>query len=113
MMISAQVLGCFSWLGSAWLPVVIFLGLVALVLLYVGLRAQSRPKCTGEEEMIGTTGIVRRTAGFRGRSTVEIRGEIWWCRSRYRLARDMEVTVTGIKDMILEVEPVSGDGEGI
>jgi membrane protein implicated in regulation of membrane protease activity len=112
MMLALKVLACFEWLGDAWLPVVIFLGIVALVLLYIGLRAQRRPKVTGEEEMIGKSGIVRRTAGFRGRSTVEIRGEIWWCRSRYRLARDMEVRVTGVDDMILLVEPVDAEGEG-
>jgi membrane protein implicated in regulation of membrane protease activity len=112
-MISSQFHSCLPWLDSVWLPVVIFLGVVALILLYLGLKAQKRPKCTGEEEMIGETGIVRKTAGFRGRSTVEIRGEIWWCRSRIRLEEGIDVRVTGITDMILDVEPISHYGEGV
>ncbi len=112
-MISSQFLSCFPELESVWLPVVIILGVVALILIYLGFKAQKRPKCTGEEEMIGQTGIVRKIVGFRGRSTVEIRGEIWWCRSHTRLEKGMEVRVTGITDMVLDVEQVTNDREGV
>jgi len=65
------------------LPLVITGGVVLLVLaliqLYLGLRAQKNPKVTGEDSMIGETGLVRKAAGFRARSIVEIRGELWWC----------------------------------
>ena len=64
-----------------------------------------------QEEMLGQSGVVRKTAGFRGRSTVEVRGEIWWCRSRHRLEKGMEVRVTGVDDMILLVEPADNYGE--
>jgi membrane protein implicated in regulation of membrane protease activity len=111
MMIAFKALAGFEWLGDAWLPVAVFLAVVALWLLYLGLKAQKRPKCTGEEEMLGQSGVVRKTAGFRGRSTVEVRGEIWWCRSRHRLEKGMEVRVTGVDDMILLVEPADNYGE--
>ncbi|NLP04378.1 hypothetical protein GX411_00300 [Candidatus Fermentibacteria bacterium] len=39
-------------------------------------------------------------------AAVEVRGELWWCRSSRRLEPGMEVRVTGVEDMVLTVEPV-------
>lgn len=82
---------------------------IAVFLIWLGLRAQSKVNPIGNEALIGETGIVRRTAGFRSRTVVEVRGENWWCRveSRTQLAPGDEVRVTGIdqQDMMLVVEP--------
>ncbi|MBD3279068.1 MAG: hypothetical protein GF388_12275, partial [Candidatus Aegiribacteria sp.] len=63
-------------------PLAITAGVVLLILgifqLYLGLKAQGSPDVTGENAMIGETGIIRKAAGFRDRSIVEVRGELWW-----------------------------------
>ncbi|MCK5065306.1 MAG: NfeD family protein [Candidatus Fermentibacteraceae bacterium] len=85
---------------------------LALIQLYLGLRAQRRPKVTGEKAMIGETGIIRKTSGFRKRSIVEIRGELWWCvvhpKGDDRLEKGTTVEIVGIEDdsMILEVKRI-------
>ncbi|MCK4671550.1 MAG: NfeD family protein [Candidatus Aegiribacteria sp.] len=98
-------------------PLVITAGAIlvvlALIQLYLGLRAQSRPKVTGEESMIGETGIITKVSGFRHRSIVEIRGELWWClplKGDDRLEKGATVEVAGIEEdsMILEVKRIPG-----
>ena len=98
-------------------PLVITAGAIlvalALIQLYLGLRAQSRPKVTGEKSMIGETGIITKTSGFRLRSIVEIRGELWWClqpKGDERLEKGMTVEIVGIEEdsLILEVKRILG-----
>ena len=98
-------------------PLVITAGgilvVLALIQLYLGLRAQRRPKVTGEKAMIGETGIITKTSGFRRRSIVEIRGELWWClpmKGADRLEKGATVEVAGIEEdsMILEVKRIPG-----
>ena len=93
-------------------PIAITGGVVLLVLgliqLYLGLKAQKSPNVTGEKTMIGETGIIRNAAGFRDRSIVEIRGELWWCLPASRetlLSEGSTVRVVSITEdsMILEV----------
>jgi len=93
-------------------PLIITGGVVLLLLgllqLYLGLKAQSGPKVTGEKAMVGETGIVTKAAGFRDRSVVEIRGELWWCvpATRTALKEGDTVRVTDVMEdsLILEVE---------
>ena len=94
-------------------PLVITGGAVLLILaiiqLYLGLKAQRSPKVTGEKAMIGETGIIRKASSYRDRSIIEIRGELWWCLPASEsiiLEEGISVKVVGIgKDtMILEVE---------
>lgn len=103
-------------INSDIIPLVITAGAIlvvlALIQLYLGLRAQSRPKVTGEKAMIGETGVITKTSGFRHRSVVEIRGELWWClqpKGDGRLEKGMTVKIVGIEEdsLILEVERIS------
>ncbi len=84
--------------------------LVGLFLLWLGLKAQKRPGQTGDESMIGETGIVRRTAGFRNRVVVEVRGEYWWSKTEKPLtfSKGSEIVVVGVDkdDLILVIEPL-------
>lgn len=89
-------------------PTFVFLAVLAAVLAWLGIRAHSKCVMTGNEGMIGLTGIVRDRKGFRNRSVVEVRGELWWCRSSHRLEPGMEVRVTGLDDLMLDVEPLGG-----
>lgn len=87
--------------------------LVILVfLVIVGLKAQKRPRLTGYEGMAGETGVVKRHLGFRGRHVMEVRGELWWCRSETPLCPGQEVRVVthDPDDPVLIVEPVNRKG---
>jgi membrane protein implicated in regulation of membrane protease activity len=84
--------------------------IAAVFLLWLGLRAQKRPNQTGDSAMIGETGIVRKTAGFRNRLVVEVRGEQWWSKLTVpeSVSAGSEIIVTGVDpdDLILIVEPL-------
>lgn len=83
--------------------------ILAIVQLYLGLKAQKSPKMTGKKAMIGETGIIRKASGFMDRSVVEIRGELWWCipaKGSTIPEKGNTVKVVGIAEdsMILEVD---------
>ena len=86
---------------------------VIVALIWIGLRAQGRPNQTGDDAMVGETGVVRKVRGFRNRLVVEVRGELWWSRTggKIDLKPGDEIVVTGVDqdDLILTVEP-SGRG---
>ncbi len=106
-----------DFLGMEVGPVFWTAGFVLLLLgalqLYLGLRAQKLPKATGEQAMIGETGVVLRSSGYRERMVVEIRGELWWCERSDRgldFSPGTEVEVTGLREgtMVLVVRPTGG-----
>ncbi len=69
---------------------------IAAILAYLvvlGVKALKKPMVTGYEGMVGECGIVRKPLGFRGRTVIEIRGELWWCRSEKELTAGEEVRV--------------------
>jgi len=83
--------------------------ILALIQIYLGLKAQKSPDVTGENTMIGETGIIRKASGFMDRSIVETRGELWWCLPAARstvLEEGITVKIVGIAEdsMILEVD---------
>ncbi|PIE52378.1 hypothetical protein CSA37_06200 [Candidatus Fermentibacteria bacterium] len=83
---------------------------IAVFLLWLGLRAQKKPGLTGDEAMIGETGIVRKISGFRGRLVVEVRGELWWSslssETKPAIGSEVKVTAVDPRDLILIVEPI-------
>ena len=79
---------------------------MAVVLTWLGIRAQRRPGVTGDAGMVGLVGTIGPQPPTRGRRIVEVRGELWWCRSPSVLEPGMEVRVTGVDDFVLEVVPV-------
>ncbi len=109
------MLASFALIDFQVLPLAITGGVVLLILgliqLYLGLKAQKSPNVVGDRAMIGETGVITRAAGFRDRSIVEIRGELWWC---LPVSRDTEITqgatvkVVGFTEdsMILEVDTI-------
>lgn len=84
--------------------------LVAIFLLWLGLKAQKRPNQTGDSAMVGESGIVRKTAGYRNRLVVEVRGEQWWSKMivPVDIYKGSEIKVTGVDpdDLILIIEPI-------
>lgn len=95
-------------LSSSLIAALVTLLAVAVFLLWLGLRAQKRPNLTGNAAMKGETGTVKKTAGFRKRVVVEVRGENWWSRSATgeKLEPGDEITVKDVdrNDLILIVE---------
>jgi membrane protein implicated in regulation of membrane protease activity len=81
--------------------------LIIVFLVILGLRAQKGPCMTGYEGMVGECGIIRKPRGFRGRQVMEIRGELWWCRSGVPLPPGTEAKVVDYdpEDPVLIVEP--------
>ena len=84
--------------------------LISIFLLWLGLKAQKRPNQTGDAKMVGETGVVKRTSGFRNRLVVEVRGEFWWSKMTVpgNLSVDSEIVVTGVDpdDLILIIQPL-------
>ena len=84
--------------------------LIAIFLLWLGLKAQKRPNQTGDSSMVGESGIVQKTAGYRNRLVVEVRGEQWWSKmiEPVEISKGSEIKVTGVDpdDLILIIEPI-------
>jgi len=94
---------------TLWAGGITFL-LISIFLLWLGLKAQKRPNLTGDSSMVGETGIVRKTAGFRNRIVVEVRGEQWWSKmiisADVSVGSEIKVTEVDPDDLILIIEPV-------
>lgn len=82
---------------------------VAVFLVWLGLKAQKGVNPVGNEALVGDTGIVRKTSGFRKRIVIEVRGENWWSRLQGggSVSPGQEVLITGLDpdDMVLTIEP--------
>ena len=87
-------------------------GLMALV---VGAAARSinRQPVTGQEGMIGATGVVKKRIDPTG--TVALRGTLWTARSDSPIDVDATVrveAVNGLKLKVVQVSPGTESGEG-
>lgn len=85
-------------------------GCLAALFLFVGgavLRGLRRRAATGQEGLVGTTGVVRRTLEPEG--MVFLDGALWRARSTARpLPVGSTVTVRAIDGLTLDVAPVAG-----
>lgn len=96
---------------SAYLTAAAFtFAAVAVFLIWIGLKAQNTPNLTGDAAMVGETGVVKKTGGFRNRTVVEVRGENWWSRPAVgtQLKPGDEIVVKDIdrNDLVLIIEPL-------
>jgi membrane-bound serine protease (ClpP class) len=84
-------------------------GVISFGLAWIALRARRSKVLTGPQAMIGGTAIVRTPLGPTGQ--VEIRGELWQAslRGQASLAVGSTVSVRGVEDLVLIVEPVVVD----
>lgn len=92
---------------SLLIAALVSVAVILVFLVIVGFRALKRPRITGYEGMVGECGIVRKLPGFRGRQVMEIRGELWWCRSAVPIPPGREARVVSYEqnDPVLTVEP--------
>ena len=89
-------------LGTA-LAVSIPIGLIAVFLTTIVLRARKSQVTTGSEGMIGEIGIARTPVGFEGK--VFVHGELWNAMSTSSIAEGARVKVAGVNGLHLVVEP--------
>jgi membrane-bound serine protease (ClpP class) len=93
----------------------VLLGTVGIVsaffiaLAYLVVRAHvSRPR-TGAEGLMGEEGVVKRALAPEGK--VFVHGELWRAKAADPIEAGVRVRVTGIRGLVLEVTPVSGEVE--
>jgi len=89
-------------LGTA-LAVSIPIGLIAVFLTTIVLRARKSQVTTGSEGMIGEIGVARTALGPEGK--VFVHGELWNATARAAIAEGARVRVAGVNGLHLVVEP--------
>ncbi len=70
-------------------------------------RAQKSQPRTGSDGLIGEIGVVSKKIDPEGK--VLVHGELWQARANIPLNKGEKVRVVGLKDLAVEVEPVSGE----
>lgn len=91
------------------IPAAIFTALFFVFVVGMGLRAQARKVVTGEEGLIGETGIVTSELSPEGK--VSVHGEIWSARSTQTIPRGQKIRVAHVDGMILTVQPIESSQE--
>lgn len=89
-------------LGTA-LAVSIPIGIIAVFLTTIVLRARRAQVTTGSEGMIGEIGVARTALGPEGK--VFVHGELWNATARAAIAEGARVRVAGVNGLHLVVEP--------
>jgi membrane-bound serine protease (ClpP class) len=89
-------------LGTA-LAVSIPIGIIAVFLTTIVLRARRSRVTTGSEGMIGEIGVARTAVGLEGK--VFVHGELWNATAQAAIAEGARVRVAGVNGLHLVVEP--------
>lgn len=74
-----------------------------LILLAFGIHAQFRKPVTGQEGMVGETGVAKTKIDREG-GTIAVRGELWNARCDTEIGPDEKVKVIKVEGMVLIVE---------
>ena len=72
-------------------------------IVWLALRSRGHPVVSGREQMIGATAEV--VADFEGRGLVHLHGERWQAQCAVPLKRGQTVRVTGLRGLVLDVQP--------
>ncbi|MBE9535017.1 MAG: nodulation protein NfeD, partial [Proteobacteria bacterium] len=86
--------------------IVTFAATSAVIFIFVvgiAIKARRRPVVSGAEELIGGEAVVINDFDHKG--TVSIHSETWNALSSIALKEGQQVKITGMKGLILEVEP--------
>ncbi len=78
--------------------------LVVLAIIWFAVSSKRARIVSGREEMIGLTGTALKD--FDGRGTVFVHGERWLAHSDVPIGKGRDVRVTGMKGLMLYVEPL-------
>ena len=83
------------------------IGVIAIFLMTLVLRAHKEPVVTGTEAMIGEVGVTRTLVETDGK--VFVRGELWNAKAQSPIAEGSKVRVRAVEGLRLTVEPVAPD----
>lgn len=84
-------------------PVTLALSAIVLFLVHIGVRAQRHAPVTGEDGMIGESGVALSPIEPGRPGSVQTHGEIWTARSDEPIAPGEPVRVTGVQGLVLTV----------
>ena len=70
-------------------------------------KARERPVVSGQEQMVGAIGTAN--AAFSNQGHVHVHGETWRARAVRPVRAGQRVRVTGMDELLLEVEPIDED----
>lgn len=96
------------------LPVVVGIAIAAAGVLvgivWLAMRSHRQRVVSGREQMLGAVAEV--VADFQGRGLVHVHGERWQADSPVPLQRGQQVSVTGMRGLVLDVRPLAQSKEG-
>ena len=75
------------------------------MLITLAIRSHKRKVTTGEEGLIGSTGVVLSVTDRK--ATVRVHGEIWEAHSSQKLTEGEEIKVEKTIDLVLYVKPIN------
>lgn len=84
--------------------------LLFVVIIGMALKARRRPVVSGLEELVG--GVATAIDDFDGDGRVVIHSERWNASSESPVSKGQQLRVTGIKGLVLTVEPINQTEEG-
>jgi membrane-bound serine protease (ClpP class) len=89
----------------AALSISIPLGLITVFLMTIALRARRNKVVTGEQGLIGETGVVTMPLIPAGK--VLVRGALWDAVAPVNVDVGQQIVVRGVRNLVLQVEPLS------
>jgi membrane-bound serine protease (ClpP class) len=89
----------------AALSISIPLGLITIFLMTIALRARRNKVVTGEQGLIGETGVVTMPLIPAGK--VLVRGALWDAVAPVNVDVGQQIVVRGVRNLVLQVEPLS------
>jgi len=82
------------------------IGIIAVFLMTLVMRAHKNRVATGSEAMIGEFGVARTAVDADGK--VFVHGELWNATARTAIAEGSRVRVRGVEGLRVTVEPADG-----
>jgi len=95
--------------GLSWqvlIPTVLVISLFFVTVAGLAFKAQTAKPRTGDRGLFGEIGVVRQKVDLEGK--VFVHGELWFARAREPIEEGQKVRVTGVDNLVLEVEPEDG-----
>ena len=95
-----------SQAGLSWqvlIPTVLIISLFFVTVAGFAFKAQTAKPRTGDRGRTGEIGVVRQKIDLEGK--VFVHGELWFARAREPIEEGQKVRVTGVDNLVLEVEP--------
>lgn len=74
----------------------------------LAIKARKRPVVSGDEELVGSDGIITRCED--GHCWARVHSELWEVKSAEPLKTDLMVKITGRKGLVLDVTPIAKGG---